>query len=114
MTKNNKNSRRAPAKTPRERELQLVDAAVDLAEEQLLNGTASAQVLTHYLKLGSSREALEQERLRHENELLQTKRELMQSQQRIEDLYADAIEAMRSYSGNGGSDIESVDEVYDA
>jgi hypothetical protein len=73
--------------------------AVDLAEKQLSDGTASAQVISHYLKLGSSREQLEQERLSRENELLTAKVEQMASQARMEELYSKAIESMRSYGG---------------
>lgn len=97
-------SQRRPATTPEGRESQLVAKAARLAERQLEDGTASAQVITHYLKLGSSREQLEQERLRHENELLKVKREAIASQQRIEDLYVEAIKAMRSYSGHDSGD----------
>jgi hypothetical protein len=91
--------RRAPAATPEARENQLISAAVDLAEKQLQEGTASAQVITHYLKLGSSREKLEQERIRMENELTQTRIETLASQQRVEAMYAEALNAMRSYAG---------------
>lgn len=73
--------------------------AVDLAEKQLQEGTASAQVISHFLKLGSSREQLEQERLAQENKLLQAKIEAMASQARMEELYAKAIDAMRAYGG---------------
>lgn len=88
-----------PAKTPDERENQLIEAAVDLAERQLNDGSASAQVLTHYLKLGSSRERLEQQRLKNEVLLLETKNEHMQSEMRTEALIRDALQAMRAYSG---------------
>lgn len=94
-------SNRPTATTPEERENQLIEAAVDLAEQQLLSGEASAQVITHYLKLGSSRERLEQQRLANEVSLLQTKRELMESEKRTEQLMIAALEAMRNYSGNG-------------
>lgn len=87
------------AETPQQRENQLIALATDLAEEQLVNGTASAQVVTHYLKLGSSRERLEQDKLARENELLETKRDLMASAKRVEELYVSALNAMRSYSG---------------
>jgi hypothetical protein len=76
---------------------------VDLAETQLREGTASAQVISHYLKLGSSREALEQERLRNENKLLITKNELMESEKRTEVLVAEALRAMQSYTGASSS-----------
>lgn len=88
-----------PAITPEEREKQLISKAVDLAEKQLEEGTATAQVITHYLKLGSTREKLEQQRLENENVLLTAKAEQLESQKRIEELYAEALDAMRSYSG---------------
>ena len=91
---------RPPATTPEERENQLIVAAVDLAEIQLRSGEASAQVITHYLKLGSSREKLEQQRLTNEVALLETKREVMESEKRTEELIAQALEAMRAYSGH--------------
>jgi hypothetical protein len=95
---------RPTAKTPEERENQLIDAAVDLAEQQLLSGEASAQVITHYLKLGSSREKLEQARIENEVRLLETKRELMESEKRTEQLMIEALNAMRNYTGANGSD----------
>lgn len=90
---------RRPATTSRGRENQLVSLAVDLAERQLRDGTASAQVITHYLKLGSTREVLEQQRIANENELAKAKIESLQSQKRIEELYSEALDAMKSYSG---------------
>jgi hypothetical protein len=92
-------TRRRPATTPQRREEQLISLAVDLVERQLGDGTASAQVISHYLKLGSSRERLEQERLTHENELLKVKKEAIESQKRVEELYKNALNAMRSYAG---------------
>lgn len=91
--------RRRPAVTEDGREKQLVSLAVDLAEKQLLEGTASSQVITHYLKLGSSREKLEQARIKEENRLLITKGELLESGKRTEELYAEALDAMRRYAG---------------
>lgn len=102
--------RRKPATSPEARENELVSYAADLAEEQILGGTASSQVITHFLKLGSSREKLEQQRLQHENELLQVKREAMESQKRVEELYLQALDAMRSYSGVGSQLDEDLDE----
>lgn len=92
--------RSRPASSPEQRESQMVSLAIDLAEKQLEEGTASAQVITHYLKLGSSRERLEQEKIAKENELLETKREAMASAKRVEELYQLALDAMRSYAGN--------------
>lgn len=95
------NSRpRRPATTPEAREQQLVASAIDLAEQQINNGTASSQVITHFLKLGSTRERLEQQRLEHENELTRVRIEAIESQKRVEELYMEALQAMRSYSGD--------------
>lgn len=93
-----KKSRR-PAMTPEARENQMISLAVDLAEKQLINGTASAQVITHYLKLATEKSSLENEKLKRENEFLEAKAENLRSQKRIEELYTEAMDAMRSYSG---------------
>jgi hypothetical protein len=98
--------RRRPGSTPEARENQLIDAAVNLAERQLQEGTASAQVITHYLKLGSTREQLEQERLRRENTLLEAKAEDIKSAKHVEELYEVAIRAMRRYSGGQPDPLE--------
>lgn len=90
---------RQPARTPEEQENRMVGLAVDLAEKQLRDGTATAQVITHYLKLGSTREQLEQEKLARENQLLEAKREAMESAHRVEELYGQALQAMRTYAG---------------
>lgn len=90
------------------RENQLISLAVDLAEKQLAEGTASSQVITHYLKLGSTRERLEKERLEHENALIRAKIEAVQSSKRIEELYADAMRAFSTYRG-----LESDEEYFD-
>jgi hypothetical protein len=92
-------TRRRRATTPEARENQMVALAVDLAERQMREGTASAQVISHYLKLGSSREKLEQERLAGENDLLKVKKAAMESASRVEELMTEAINAFRSYSG---------------
>lgn len=91
--------RKPPAKDPQARENQLISAAVDLAEKQLLDGTASAQVIVHYLKLATVKSSLENEKLKRENEFLEAKSEVLKSQQKVEAIYTEAIEAMRSYSG---------------
>ena len=92
--------RRRPAPTPEARENEMVAAAIDLAEQQIKRGTASSQVITHFLKLGSTRERLEQQRLEHENELTRVKIEALEGQKRVEELYMEALNAMRSYSGD--------------
>lgn len=91
--------KRRPALNPDSREQQLIAAAVDLAEKQLLEGTASSQVITHYLKLGSSKERLEKEKLEEENKLLRAKTESIKSAKKQEELFEEAIRAMRHYSG---------------
>lgn len=90
----------APAKTVEEREDQMIGLAVDLAEQQLRDGTASAQVITHFLKLGTSKANLEKEKLERENELLRAKTDSLQSNKRIEELYVNALAAMKTYSGS--------------
>mgnify|MGYP003380482410 CR=1 FL=1 len=92
-------SERRVASNPVAREQQLVALAVDLAEQQLAAGTASAQVISHYLKASSTREYLEQRKLEMEIELSRAKQEQMASMARIEDLYENAIDAMRNYQG---------------
>ena len=92
--------RRPPATTPEAEENQMISLATDLAKKQLLEGTASAQVITHFLNLGTTRESLEKEKIQRENGLLKAKVESLASQQRIEELYSNALNAMRSYSGH--------------
>jgi hypothetical protein len=92
---------RRPALTPEARENQLIDLAVELAEKQLLEGTASSQVITHYLKLGSTRERLERERLEEENRLLRAKTKALADNEERKVLYEEAIKAMRRYNGHG-------------
>jgi hypothetical protein len=98
-SKNERPKKLPPAKTPEARENQLVAMAVDLAEQQLLDGTATSQVITHFLKLGSTKEKIEKEILQQQKELITAKTEALKSQKRIEDLYANALDAMRRYSG---------------
>ena len=88
-----------PAMSEEGRENQLIAMATNLAEKQLREGTASSQVITHFLKLGTQQAKLEKEKLRHETELLAAKKQAIESSERIEKLYADAITAMRSYAG---------------
>lgn len=113
MTQNNKRGvrkKRAPATTPEARENQMVDLAVSLAEKQLLDGTASSQVITHFLKIGTTKEKIEKEILHEQKSLLQAKTDAMKSQKRVEELYENALNAMRSYSGH---ETHQDDEDYD-
>ena len=87
------------ALTPEARENQLISLAVNLAEKQLREGTASSQVITHYLKLGSTKERMEKEIMQEQIKLLTAKTEALQSAKHIEELYAEAISAFKQYSG---------------
>ena len=96
-----------PALSPESRENQLISLAVDLAEKQLLEGTASSQVITHFLKLGTTKTELEKEKLRNETKLMQAKTENLESAKNIEAMYKEAIDAMRDYSGQSRMDDEN-------
>lgn len=109
-SKNKKSKRIRPASTPEARENQLISLAVDLAEQQLIDGNASSQVITHYLKLGSTKEKIEQDILKEQKKLIEAKTENLQSGKRIEELYTKAIDAMKNYSGQN-HDLE--DDDYD-
>ena len=98
-----------PALTPESRENQMISLAVDLAEKQLQEGTASSQVITHFLKLGSTREKLERERLAEENKLLRAKTKSLEDSADMKVLYENAIKAMRRYSGQGDENDEDED-----
>lgn len=101
-----------PALTPDNREKQMISLAVDLAEQQLKDGSASSQVINHYLKLGSSRERLEKEKIESENKVLKAKAEQLESQARVEELYKEALSAMRNYAGQGSRNDDDDDEEY--
>ena len=90
-----------PALSPEAREQQLIGFAVDLAEQQLLDGTASSQVITHFLKPGTTRAELEKEKIKKENAVLEAKAKAYQSSEEITKLYENAIKAMRDYGGHG-------------
>lgn len=102
--------RRPPATTAEARERQLTAMANDLAERQIRQGTASAAVITHFLKLGSTRERLERQRLENENELLRAKVDQLASAKNVEQLYAEALNAMRAYSGNPVDEEDAYDD----
>jgi hypothetical protein len=91
--------RRPPAKNIESRENQLIKLAVDLAERQLAEGTASSQVVTHYLKLGSTKDRLEKDILREQKKLLIAKTDTLNSAKKSEELFEEAIEAMKKYGG---------------
>lgn len=95
------------ALTPEARENQLIYLATELAEKQLREGTASSQVITHYLKLGSSKERIEKEILEKQKELISAKTKALADAADMKELYAQAIKAMQRYNGNGDVDDES-------
>ena len=102
--------KRAPGTTPKARENQLIALAVDLAEKQLADGTASSQVISHYLKLGSTKEKIEKDILMEQKKLITAKTEAIKSGKKVEELYSKALDAMRSY---GGQRSDTRDEDYD-
>ena len=98
-----------PALTPEAEEAQMVALAMDCARQQLMDGTASSQVITHFLKLGTMREKLELERLRNENKLTQAKTEEIEDRKELKAIYADAIVAMKRYQGRD-DEVEDYEE----
>lgn len=101
-----------PALTPEARENQMISLAIDLVEQRLRDGTASSQETTHFLKLATSKAKLERERFELENELIRAKTQNLKDQADMKTLYAEAIAAMRRYSGHGG-DYEDDEECDD-
>ena len=101
--------KRPPARTPEEEENYMISIAVKAAEDQILSGRASSQLLTHYLKLATVKERLEKEKLEAEVELLKAKKESLESQKQLEVLYGDAIKAIAEYTGNSDDDDEYED-----
>ncbi len=102
-----------PATTPEEEENICINLATRLARKQLEEGTASSQIIAHYLKLGSSTERLEKKLKEKQVELMAAKTESLKSAKNMEALYLDAITAMRSYSGNINPSNEEDDEDED-
>lgn len=100
-----------PALSQENRENQMISLAEDLAEEQLRNGTASSQVITHYLRLGTTLAKLEKAKLEEENKLLRAKTKALEDQKEIKVLYADALKAMRRYSGQ--EEVDEEDDYYE-
>lgn len=98
-----------PALTPEARESQLISLATDLAEKQLIEGTASSQVITHYLKLGSSKYKAERDKLQEEVQLLRAKTESLQSAKRSEEMFEEAIKAFKGYQPSPDEDYYDQD-----
>lgn len=97
-------SKMRPALSPEAREKQLVSLAIDLAERQLREGSASSQVISHFLKIGSTKEQVEREILEKQKDLISAKTDALQSSKHSEELYEKALQAMKNYSGRGGDD----------
>lgn len=93
-----------PSLTPEGEENQLIALAVALAKKQLQEGTASSQVIAQCLKMGSTRERLERERLEEENNLLRAKINAINAGEDMKTLYEEAIKAMKDYSGHDDED----------
>ena len=96
-----------PALTIEARENQMISLADEEAERRIRSGKASDSLLLHYLKLGTSKNELEKEKLENENLLLKAKAASIEQQAKTEEMYANAIKAMQVYTGNGE------DEDYD-
>lgn len=103
-TKTSSKTPRRPALSPEARENQMIAYAMDLVEQRLIDGTASSQETTHFLKLATSKSKLENQLLEAQTEMAIAKKEALQSQKRQEEMFAEAIKAFRTYSGNGDSD----------
>lgn len=102
--KKEKPRRQAPATNETARERQLVRLAVDLAEKQIIDGTASSQVITHFLKIGSTKEKIQNDILEEEKKLIKARTESLASAKRVEELYKKALDAMRAYGGHESDD----------
>lgn len=111
MAKSSKTtSKTRPAITEEAREAQMISYAIDLAEQQLRDGTASSQVITHFLKLGSSKAKIEKDILKEQKELISAKTDAIQSAKKVEELYSKAMAAFREYSGQ---EVVEEEEDYD-
>ena len=105
-------SKMRPALTPEARENQMISLAMDLAEQQLRDGTASSQLITEFVKRGSTKARLENEILEENKHLMRAKKEALESAKRVEELYTNAIKAMRRYSGHGDEVEDEVEDGY--
>ena len=99
-----KGETRPPATSPEVQEARMVNMAYKLAEKQMMEGTASSQVITHFLKLGSGKERLEREKLEEENKLLRAKTKALEESAESKVMYEEVLRAMRDYSGAGDPD----------
>jgi len=100
-----------PALTPEGRENQLISLAMDLVEQRLRDGTATSQEVTHFLRLGSPMNRLEEEKLKKEIELLEAKKSDLESREKVEELYSEAMKAFGIYSGQTNANFDDLDIV---
>ena len=98
-----------PALSPEAEENQIISMAMDLAKKQIMEGTASSQVITHFLKLGSTKERIEKEILEKQKDLIEAKTQAYKASDEIKEMYAEALKAMRTYSGQGGDECDEDD-----
>lgn len=98
-----------PATNPKDREDEMINLAINLAEQQLRDGTASTQVIVHYLKLGSTRGMLENEMLENKTKMVKAQTESIKSSKNVEELYKNALDAMQRYGGGGAEEYETTD-----
>ncbi len=104
---------RAPPLTAEDAEDELISLAVDVARRRLLDGSASNQLVSEIIKMGTVKERLQKEKLQKENELLRAKTDSLKSQKNMEELYAKAIAAMRSYSPTPYEVEETEEDIYE-
>lgn len=109
--KTQKNERRnPPARTPEEQEQRMINLSMMQAEKMLEEGRAPAQVVVHFLRLGTEKAKLENEKLKAETEMTMSKSEMLKSQKRMEELYVEVTQAFKNYGG--GSGVFNDDEEY--
>lgn len=99
-----------PARTPEQREEQLINLAMDNAERLLVDGNAPSQVITHFLKLADSKYKAEIEKLKSDTALSDAKLESLKIQQRTDEKYEEALNAFRIYTGE---DYDEYEDEYD-
>lgn len=97
-----------PALTPEAEENEMISLAVNLVRQRLIDGTASSQETTHYLKQATAKSRYELELIKAQTAMAVAKKEALQSQKRSDEMYSKAIQAFRTYSGHG-----SEEEIYD-
>lgn len=110
--KANSNEPTSSAQTPKDQEDVMINLAMKQAEQQLREGKAPAQVVVHFLKLGSTRERLEQEDLAQKVKLQEAKTEAIKSSERVEELYTNALKAMKNYSGQSEEMIDDGKDIF--